>query len=607
MSATKSIDPDLDARDRALEAGRDLGLADPERMARYADQLGRAVGRGRMKPVEALHLISERVQEHAVTAEPDKLRADLNARMARATVETLAERGNDGVPTPKLSVVPPTVLTPDVPPTPDIVPAQDVRAASVRMDAATAGLTPDARTVHEALRVVIDHRLAAEPPAVRDALKANAAAALERHELVEGPVTLTPAIRIAAGKPPEPDATPPMRAQAAEEFGAMARAVRECSATPDALTPPDAAETRRALQEMFAGAASVSALGKLYAEPDVKRSIDAVSAHPEQAALLRTTMEAAETRVVAVERARHGLDRPSVAPPISQPPPVTDATPDAPVLTITRRGDNGGPALDPASPVLPAAAPVEPKSGAAWDAAAAGYIVKDRGEVREYYQRDDGQLAMRATDQRIDGVLRDGRTVGAMLDLAASRGWNDVQIAGDIKVARATWVEATARGMQAEGYRPTHDDLHAAEQRRLERRGQGLDAPDAPVRAVPVQGQVAPERRQGRNEPVEPPRADQTTPASAERTAPPSSRPSRNDVAGPGWTTREGGYDALPPAERASAERSYETWKGKNPELGAKHDLAGYVSYVQERQAEARQELRMPLPKVETPRVGMRL
>lgn len=532
------------ARREAFDAERAYrGMGTLAEHHEFADRLGRAVASGAMTQERAAERIAERMVDYAVASEPDRLR------------ETLT-----------------------------------VRAETARAEAAR--LTPDAQTVHEAIRVVVDHRLAAEPPDVREALKASAAAALERRELVEGPVTLTPAIRIAAGKPPEPDPAPPMRAQTLEEFGAMARAVREHGAAPDRIAPPAAAETRQALQEMFAGAASVSALGKLYAEPDVKRSIDAVSAHPEEARLLKASMEAAETRVLAADRARHGLGRSSLSP--VAPPPM-DADPATPALTLTRRGDNGGPASAP-----PAAEPVAQR--AAWDAVAAGYVVRDRGEVREYYQRDNGQLAMRSTEGRIDGVLRDARTIGAMLDLAASRGWNDVQIAGDRAVARDTWIEATARGLRAEGYTPTREDVHAVNQRRAERRAQGLDAPDAPK-------QAALERQQRREGAVEQPRADRVAPAQAERPAPSpeSPRPGRGAAPQPGWTTREGGYDALPPAERAGAERSYETWTRRNPELGVKHSLPDYVVYVQEKQAELRQELKMPPPKVKTPRMGVRL
>lgn len=86
---------------------------------------------------------------------------------------------------------------------------------------------------------------------------------------------------------------------------------------------------------------------------------------------------------------------------------------------------------------------------------------------------------IRADAERIDGMLRGPATLGAMLDLAAARGWTEVAIRGDREVAREAWIEATARGLRAEGYAPSRDDLHAAEQRRVEREAQRV-APPAP-------------------------------------------------------------------------------------------------------------------------------
>ena len=88
---------DLDARHEALEASRDRGPSDPQRIERFADQIGRALGRGHLQPAAAATLIAEHVREHAVTSEPDKLRADLTARMTATAAETSAERGERGV------------------------------------------------------------------------------------------------------------------------------------------------------------------------------------------------------------------------------------------------------------------------------------------------------------------------------------------------------------------------------------------------------------------------------------------------------------------------------------------------------------------------------
>ena len=88
----RASDADLDARSEALEASRDRGPSDPKRMEEFADQLGRDVGHGRMKPAQVAVLIAEHVRDHAVTAEPDKLCNDLLNRAKARAVETVEER-----------------------------------------------------------------------------------------------------------------------------------------------------------------------------------------------------------------------------------------------------------------------------------------------------------------------------------------------------------------------------------------------------------------------------------------------------------------------------------------------------------------------------------
>ena len=50
--------------------------------------------------------------------------------------------------------------------------------------------------------------------------------------------------------------------------------------------------------------------------------------------------------------------------------------------------------------------------------------------------------------------------------------------------------------------------------------------------------------------------------------------------------TQSGGFDGMSSEHQASAERSYARWAVDNPELGARHDLHDYTSYVQDREAE---------------------
>jgi hypothetical protein len=305
----------------------------------------------------------------------------------------------------------------------------------------------DASIVHQALSRVLEDR----QPAGADVsdLKAHASQALKDRERLDGPVLLAPEIHIIAGKPPLHDL---------DQMRGMVRQVQDRTpGSEDRITVEQAQEVRQSLEGQFAGARTLRDLNTLRWQEDVERSMAAVAKHPEQSRLLAASLEAAEVRL---------MDDKLKSLASKQPVPEQDGTP-ARAFEISRRGE------------VPAPPNLQDPPGIA-----SRYEVRTvRGE-REYYQKDDGQLAIRANDQRIQGLLRDGRTIGAMLDIAASRGWNDVQISGDLKVARHTWIEATARGMRVEGYAPTREDRHQVEQRRIDR-SQGIETP-RPVQAPPA-------------------------------------------------------------------------------------------------------------------------
>lgn len=418
-----------------------------------------------------------------------------------------------------------------------------------------APLTPDAQTVYQAVSTLLKthHVIAAEE------LKPQVQAMLAAREAADGPVQLTPDIRIAAGKPP---------VHTLDEMREVFAAIRERAAVPsDRMAPATAAEVRESLQQQITGARSMVDLMKLYGQDETQRAIKSLDAHPDQQRLLTDAMEATGKRMLAEDRVKLGLDRPAVQPRAME----AETGPEAPVVTITPRKDNGAPTAPGA---LERTAERGPERAA--DPLAAAYDVREKGNERHYHRRDDGKLAIRATEMHLHGVLRDAATIGAMLDLAASRGWNDVQIKGDRDTARTAWIEASARGLRAEGYTPTRDDRHAADQRRAERRDMGLDTP-----AVPG------ERRRGPDAPAERTRASDDagdTPRREVRSGRGAERQDRD-----AWTTAIGGFDALTPRQQAHAERSYTNWSAANPELAEKHGLRDYVGYVQDRQAERRE------------------
>lgn len=446
------------------------------------------------------------------------------------------------------------------PPPPQIAPEPSVPHSQ------TAALSPDAQTIYQAVSRLLESNPVI---AVEDlnALKSHAVQSLSARETTDGRIELTPDIRMVAGKPP---------VHTLDEMREMFVAVRDRAAVPaDRMAPETAAEVRESLQQQITGSRSMVDLMKLYGQDDTQRAIKSLDAHPEQSRVLADAMEATGKRLLAEDRVRLGLDEPAErrrARGVQDAPgDGSGAAPDTPAITISRRGDNGAPSTPERAPER------------AVDSLARDYDVRERGDERHYHRRDTGALAIRATETHIHGVQRDAATIGAMLDLAAARGWNDVQVRGDRDAARQTWIEATARGMAVEGYQPTRDDRHAVDQRRVERREQGLDAPAVP----PAPGERsratdAPERRQTRGEAVG--GDGESAPGMAARGAA-AARAGRQER--DAWITGTRGFDGLSGRQQQHAEQAYDKWAAMNPDRT--FDLRGYVSHVQEKQAERRE------------------
>ena len=117
---------------------------------------------------------------------------------------------------------------------------------------------------------------------------------------------------------------------------------------------------------------------------------------------------------------------------------------------------------------------------------------------------------------------------------------------------------------------------------------------DAPAPAYPVQpppaavpaAEPTPLQRDSIHPGTQPPAQEPTMAAPANR--PPALRVVTNPKkAAEPWMTSSGGIDGLSPAHLASAKKSYATWATAKPELGRRHDLADYVTYVQRQHADA--------------------
>ena len=108
----------------------------------------------------------------------------------------------------------------------------------------------------------------------------------------------------------------------------------------------------------------------------------------------------------------------------------------------------------------------------------------DTWRARVYYaDHQQKSELMRASSTKISAKDSNEQTIGIMLDLAQSRGWANVKVKGSEEFKREVWVQATARGMETEGYAPKPADV----QRVVERKVAASVKPAAEITPVKVE------------------------------------------------------------------------------------------------------------------------
>ena len=158
---------------------------------------------------------------------------------------------------------------------------------------------------------------------------------------------------------------------------------------------------------------------------------------------------------------------------------------------------------------------------------AKAYYVEEKAGERSYY--DDykrSSVAMRATDTTISSKREDLNTVRAMVDIAAARGWQSIDVSGSKEFKREAWIEAAARGIEAKGYRPNDPDRQEADRRRNERgyenevRGPAPSNPATPAAPItpnnPNPSSADPDRQQATARGTAPGKAPDAAPAKSD-------------------------------------------------------------------------------------------
>ncbi|HDT1777783.1 TPA: hypothetical protein QHR26_005078 [Klebsiella pneumoniae subsp. pneumoniae] len=80
-------------------------------------------------------------------------------------------------------------------------------------------------------------------------------------------------------------------------------------------------------------------------------------------------------------------------------------------------------------------------------------------EGKYYFQNRPDSLAFVDKGAKLQTKLSNNQVAGSMIDIAEARGWTEIQVKGTEDFRREAWLQATARGLTAHGYKPKEEDL----------------------------------------------------------------------------------------------------------------------------------------------------
>lgn len=83
-----------------------------------------------------------------------------------------------------------------------------------------------------------------------------------------------------------------------------------------------------------------------------------------------------------------------------------------------------------------------------------------------YFKDQPGKLAMKDKGERMVTASNDDRVAKAMATMAEAKGWKTIKVSGHPDFQREVWMEASLRGIEARGYKPTEQDLKLLEDKR---------------------------------------------------------------------------------------------------------------------------------------------
>ncbi|EEC5106676.1 hypothetical protein G4R86_002947 [Salmonella enterica] len=80
-------------------------------------------------------------------------------------------------------------------------------------------------------------------------------------------------------------------------------------------------------------------------------------------------------------------------------------------------------------------------------------------EGKYYFQNRPDSLAFVDKGAKLQTKLSNSQVAGSMIDIAEARGWTEIQVKGTEDFRCEAWLQATARGLTAHGYKPKEEDL----------------------------------------------------------------------------------------------------------------------------------------------------
>lgn len=100
------------------------------------------------------------------------------------------------------------------------------------------------------------------------------------------------------------------------------------------------------------------------------------------------------------------------------------------------------------------------------DAVRRRYLTEGRGAQLAFYtDQTTKQPAFQDAGRRLMAERTNPAVIKDMLAIAEHRGWSEIRVRGSVEFRREAWMQAQARGLEIDGYKPTDRDRQALERR----------------------------------------------------------------------------------------------------------------------------------------------